>query len=111
MPVGPVAPTIAIFVMTGINAEHFRAYPKLGPNDPQSPYKPILRRINDGVRFGSKADIARDQLNVRFTPKSGHWARPAERARTLLLRSPRAPKGQREEIEATTSFVVTTALA
>ena len=24
------------------------------------------------VRFGSKADIARDQLNVRFTPKSGH---------------------------------------
>jgi hypothetical protein len=25
------------------------------------------------VRFGSKADIARDQLNVRFTPKSGHW--------------------------------------
>jgi hypothetical protein len=27
------------------------------------------------VRFGSKADIATDQLNVRFTPKSGH--RPA----------------------------------
>src|SRR5215467_10199104 len=25
------------------------------------------------VRFGSKADIARDQLNVRFTPKSRHW--------------------------------------
>jgi len=25
-----------------------------------------------GVRFGSKADITRDQLNVRFTPKSGH---------------------------------------
>ena len=24
------------------------------------------------VRFGSKADIARDQLNVRFTLKSGH---------------------------------------
>jgi hypothetical protein len=24
------------------------------------------------VRFGSKADIARDQLNVRFAPKSGH---------------------------------------
>ena len=24
------------------------------------------------VRFGSKADIARDQLNVRFTPESGH---------------------------------------
>src|SRR6516225_8445643 len=24
------------------------------------------------VRFGSKADITRDQLNVRFTPKSGH---------------------------------------
>jgi hypothetical protein len=55
MSVGPVAPTIAIFVMTGINAEHFRAYPN--PNDPQSPYKPILRRINDGARFGSKADM------------------------------------------------------
>jgi hypothetical protein len=25
------------------------------------------------VRFGSKADIARDQLNVSFAPKSGHW--------------------------------------
>src|SRR5215469_17393972 len=25
------------------------------------------------VRFGSKSDIARDQLNVRFTPESGHW--------------------------------------
>jgi hypothetical protein len=25
------------------------------------------------VRLGSKADIARDQPNVRFTPKSGHW--------------------------------------
>ena len=25
------------------------------------------------VRFGSKADIARGQLNVRFTPNSGHW--------------------------------------
>src|SRR6516225_1803434 len=24
------------------------------------------------VRFGSKADITRHQLNVRFTPKSGH---------------------------------------
>jgi hypothetical protein len=25
------------------------------------------------VRFGSKADIAPGQVNVRFTPKSGHW--------------------------------------
>jgi hypothetical protein len=25
------------------------------------------------VRFGSKADIATVQLNVRFTPKSRHW--------------------------------------
>src|SRR6516225_3542409 len=25
------------------------------------------------VRFGSKADIARCQADVRFTPKSGHW--------------------------------------
>jgi len=24
------------------------------------------------LSFGSKADVARDQLNVRFTPKSGH---------------------------------------
>src|SRR5262249_20400235 len=31
------------------------------------------RRMAHDVRFGSKADIARDQLNVRFTPKSGHW--------------------------------------
>ena len=23
--------------------------------------------------FGSEPDIARDQLNVRFTPESGHW--------------------------------------
>src|SRR6516225_6682105 len=25
------------------------------------------------VRFGSKADIARCQADVRFTPESGHW--------------------------------------
>jgi hypothetical protein len=25
------------------------------------------------VRFGSKADIATVQVNVRFTPKIGHW--------------------------------------
>src|SRR5215813_12105301 len=25
------------------------------------------------VRFGSKADIAERETNVRFTPKSGHW--------------------------------------
>jgi len=25
------------------------------------------------VRFGSKADMGPHQLNVRFTPKSGHW--------------------------------------
>jgi hypothetical protein len=25
------------------------------------------------VRFGSKADMATSQRNVRFTPKSGHW--------------------------------------
>ena len=25
------------------------------------------------VRFGSNADIARCQADVRFTPKSGHW--------------------------------------
>src|SRR5215472_3107640 len=25
------------------------------------------------VRFGSKADIAAAPINVRFTPKSGHW--------------------------------------
>jgi SAM-dependent methyltransferase len=28
---------------------------------------------NAHVRFGSEADIATDQLNVRFTPESGHW--------------------------------------
>jgi hypothetical protein len=26
------------------------------------------------VRFGSKADIATVQLNVRFTPESGRWS-------------------------------------
>src|SRR5262249_13505066 len=36
---------------------------------------------------------------------------PPKAARTLLQRSPCAPKGQRVEIEATISFVVTTALA
>ena len=30
----------------------------------------IDRRPN--VRFGSLADIAKDQLNVRLTPESGH---------------------------------------
>ena len=25
------------------------------------------------VQFGSKADIARCQADVRFTPESGHW--------------------------------------
>jgi hypothetical protein len=25
------------------------------------------------VRFGSKADIGAPPINVRFTPKSGHW--------------------------------------
>jgi hypothetical protein len=25
------------------------------------------------VRFGSKADVARDKLNVHFTPNSRHW--------------------------------------
>src|SRR5262249_7099564 len=28
---------------------------------------------NHDVRFGSKADIARCQTDVRFTPESGHW--------------------------------------
>jgi hypothetical protein len=25
------------------------------------------------VRYGSKADIGARRINVRFTPKSGHW--------------------------------------
>jgi len=29
--------------------------------------------LETDVRFGSKADIATGQLNVCFTPKSGHW--------------------------------------
>jgi hypothetical protein len=32
-------------------------------NNPQGP----------NVRFGSKADIAAPQTNVRFTPNSRHW--------------------------------------
>jgi len=31
-----------------------------------------LARGFANVRFGSKADIATDQMNVRFAPKSGH---------------------------------------
>ena len=35
---------------------------------------PVISRSSNpqgrNVRFGSKADIARDQVNVRFTPKS-----------------------------------------
>jgi hypothetical protein len=30
------------------------------------------------VRFGSKADMATSQHNVRFTPESGHWNSVAE---------------------------------
>jgi hypothetical protein len=30
------------------------------------------------VRFGSKADITECPINVRFTPKSGHWNSVAE---------------------------------
>ena len=33
----------------------------------------VVRSRVGNVRLGSKADIARDQLNVRFTPKSRHW--------------------------------------
>jgi hypothetical protein len=29
-------------------------------------------RVGD-VRFGSKADIELPAIDVRFTPKSGHW--------------------------------------
>jgi hypothetical protein len=42
------------FVIGEMGADHHFAWQQfIGPN----------------VRFGSKADIARDQLNVRFTPK------------------------------------------
>src|SRR6516165_8188105 len=34
---------------------------------------PPLALPHGDVRFGSKADITADRLNVRFTPKSGHW--------------------------------------
>jgi len=36
----------------------------------------VVRHSNIKHRMsalGQKADIARGQLNVRFTPKSGHW--------------------------------------
>src|SRR6516165_6885831 len=53
------------------------------------------------VRFGSKADIARCQADVRFTPKSGHWFRmlgcslsaksghSALAVKNVVIRSPR----------------------
>ena len=31
----------------------------------------LTREVN--VRFGSKADIGASPIDVRFTPKSGHW--------------------------------------
>jgi hypothetical protein len=40
------------------------------------PPKADIETQSPDVRFGSKADIARHQLNVRFTPKSGHPAAP-----------------------------------
>ena len=42
------------------------------------------------VRFGSKADIATDQLNVRFTPKSGHGSVGSHHA-TIADRRSRIP--------------------
>jgi hypothetical protein len=38
----------------------------------------VVKTALANVRFGSKADIVRDQLNVRFTPKSGHRNSAAE---------------------------------
>ena len=32
----------------------------------------LQHKTPDNVRFGSKADIGTDRLNVRLTPKSGH---------------------------------------
>jgi hypothetical protein len=29
--------------------------------------------VSPHVRFGSEADIGADAIDVRFTPKSGHW--------------------------------------
>jgi hypothetical protein len=37
------------------------------------PPKADIDRARPDVRFGSKADIARDQLIVRFTPKKRTW--------------------------------------
>src|SRR5262249_40591687 len=33
----------------------------------------VVRLTLGNVRFGSKADMAAHSLDVRFTPKSGHW--------------------------------------
>jgi hypothetical protein len=37
------------------------------------PPKADIVQHGDDVRFGSKADMAHVSINVRFTPKSGHW--------------------------------------
>jgi hypothetical protein len=38
------------------------------------PYQAASEQIwAANVRFGSKADIGALPINVRFTPKSGHW--------------------------------------
>src|SRR5262249_23137225 len=45
------------------------------------------------VRFGSLADIATDQLNVCFTPKSGHWNSVARCLLCAKSRHTEAPRG------------------
>jgi hypothetical protein len=42
----------------------------VGPSEPPGRKKPLNRPLN--VRFGSKADIGSDKLNVRFTSESRH---------------------------------------
>jgi hypothetical protein len=44
------------------------------------------RRRGGNVRFGSKADIEASPPDVRFTPKSGHYAAPAQRRLALQCR-------------------------
>ena len=39
----------------------------------ECPCTVVIEGARVNVRFGSKADIGTDRLNVRFTPKSGHW--------------------------------------
>src|SRR6516164_1303380 len=51
------------------------------------------------VRFGSKADIAACLINVRFTPKSGHW--------NLVAQCPLCAKSRHSALQQKSCYSIT----